>query len=210
MARAADEAARLLLPLPSATVEIGHGREVEVRPLHPDDKPLLLEGFNQLSPRARYLRFLTSTDRLSRTQLAYLSELDFSDHVAWGVFWDRKPAAVGRFIRLAADQKSADVALTVIDQYQGRGIGRMLICLLGLSARARGVDRFVFDVLAENEAMLGLLRSFDASFTSEGPLVEAELHTRTIPQPRVTSGDLMALLDGASQRGARTDPQSSG
>jgi ribosomal protein S18 acetylase RimI-like enzyme len=178
------------------------GSQVQIRPVTPDDKPLLLEGFSRLSSRARYLRFLTPAERLSARQLAYLSEVDHHDHVAWGVLDGDNAAAVGRWVRLDEEPSAADVAVTVLDDYQRRGIGRMLIAVLAVSARARGVGVLHFDVLAENEGMLGLLRSLGAIRTGQNGVVHLVLDVHSVPAPDMVDGDLIGLLEAAHRSAA--------
>lgn len=192
-----------------ATVELGtatailrDGSQVGLRPVTSDDKPLLLSGFSRLSPRARYLRFLAPAERLSAGQLAYLSEIDHHDHVAWGVLDGDDAAAVGRWVRLDDEPWAADVAVTVLDDYQRRGIGRMLLEVLAVSARARGVGVFHFDVLAENDAMLGLLGSLGAVRTGQNGVVHLVLDVSRVRPPDVVDGDLIGLLEAARRSAA--------
>lgn len=178
----------------------GHGFAVDLRPVTPDDKSLLADGFARLSERARYLRFLAPADRLTPSQLAYLSEVDHRDHVAWGALEGENTVGVGRFVRYADDRSAADVALTVLDEYQGRGVGRLLIEVLGVSARARGIARLHFDVLAENGPMLGLLASVGAVAKADSrEIVHLVLEVSRIPAPDV-EGDLVGLLAAAQRQ----------
>ncbi|MDX1449563.1 MAG: GNAT family N-acetyltransferase [Acidimicrobiia bacterium] len=177
-----------------------HGLEIDLRPVTPDDKPLLADGFARLSERARYLRFLAPADRLTPAQLAYLSEVDHHDHVAWGALDGGAAAGVARFVRYQDEPSSADVAITVLDAYQGRGVGRTLLEVLGVSARARGISQFHFDVLSENAAMLGLLSSFGATRTDEGEVVHLVADVARFPAPTIVEGDLVGLLEFASRQ----------
>ena len=59
------------------------GLLVALRPVHPEDKDVLLEGFGRLSEETRYQRFLAPMDRLTERQLRYLTELDQVNHFAW-------------------------------------------------------------------------------------------------------------------------------
>ncbi|MEX1004842.1 MAG: GNAT family N-acetyltransferase [Acidimicrobiia bacterium] len=186
----------------TATANLGDGSQVGLRPVTADDKPLLLDGFARLSTRARYLRFLTPAERLSAGQLAYLSEIDHHDHVAWGVLDGDEAAAVGRWVRLDDEPSAAEVAVTVLDDCQRRGIGRMLLQVLGVSARARGVGVFHFDVLAENEAMLGLLRSLGAVGTGQNGVVHHVLDVSRVAPPDMVDGDLLGLLETARRNAA--------
>ncbi len=180
-----------------ASATLRDGSQVRIRPVTPDDKPLLSEGFSRLSTRARYLRFLAPAERLSAGQLAYLSEVDHHHHVAWGVLDGENAAAVGRWVRLDGEPSAADVAVTVLDEYQRRGIGRLILQVLAVSARARGIGVFHFDVLAENEAMLGLLRSLGAVRTEQNGVVHLVLDVSRVTAPDMVDGDLIGLLETA-------------
>jgi GNAT superfamily N-acetyltransferase len=137
-----------------------------VRPIRPDDKGAIADGFARLSDRSRYQRFLTPISELSETQLRYLTEIDHHDHEALialeGSSGDA--VAVARFIRLA-DRVSAEAAVTVVDDWQGRGLGTALCNLLAERAREEGVRRFVALLLAENRQMLEVLSSLGPSKT---------------------------------------------
>lgn len=179
---------------------LADGARLELRPIGPDDKPLLVEGFRRLSPRARYLRFFAAGDELSRSQLAYLTEIDHRHHVAIGVLDGDSPVAVGRFVRLLRDPRGADVALTVLDDHQGRGIGRLLVETLAAVARIHGLERFHFDVLPENRAMLAVLDRIGAIPRLEDGLVHAVVDLDRIPEPVFLRGDPGALVPTAVLR----------
>ncbi len=169
------------------------GTEFEVRPITPEDKPLLLEGFERLSDRARYLRFMSPTPNLSKAKLAYLAEVDQRTHIAVGVLHDEAPVAVGRVALLPGSHSDADVAVTVVDDWQGIGIGSELVRLLATAARHRGIRRLHFDVLAENGPMLAVLDRFPvAERRDEGPLVHVVLEAASVPEP--ASGTAVADL----------------
>ena len=180
---------------PVAVARTKRGETFSVRPVHPDDKWTLADAFTRLSPETRYNRFLVPSERLSSSQLAYLTELDFHDHVAWGAIDGDNPIAIARFIRLDDDPTAADFAITVFDTHQGRGIGPMLMEILAVSARSRGIRRFHFDVLAENQPMISVLRRYGAEIESQGDLVHAVLDIQTIPAPDIVEGDLGALIE---------------
>lgn len=181
-------------------LSLADGSIFTVRPVTGDDKHLILSGFDQLSERSRYLRFLSPMPSLSRGQLAYLSELDHRHHVAIGILDGDNPVAIGRFVRFDDDPTAADVALTVIDAYQCRGVGRVTIEVLALLARHRDIRWMHFDVLAENTGMLALLDRFDAVRTPSGPVVHAVLDADTVPNPVGMSGDLVGLVEEVAAR----------
>jgi RimJ/RimL family protein N-acetyltransferase len=166
-------------------VTIDDGTVVTLRPVGADDKPLLEEGMARLSENSRRLRFMVPTNQLSRSQLAYLTEVDQEHHIAWGALVDGQPVAVGRLVRLADDPHTAELAVTVVDDFQRRGLGTLMVCLLAEIARGRGIDRFVFEALAENEGILRLLGSLGATWEFGEGVVTGEMEVARIPAPRL-------------------------
>ncbi len=156
------------------------GAQIVVRPIRPEDKPLLVAGMERLSERSRRLRFLSGVDHLSRQQLAYLIEIDGRDHQAWGVLSDDEPVAVGRFIRGAGDD--AEVALTVVDEWQRRGIGKLLLEVLAVGAEKVGIRRFMFVALPENTGIRALLARFGVTGEIEDGLLTAYLDVSSVAE----------------------------
>jgi RimJ/RimL family protein N-acetyltransferase len=152
-------------------VRLADGTELVLRPVVPDDKALFLAAFERLSPLSRYRRFLSPLPNLNPALLAYLTEVDHRLHCAWVAVVEEEagPAAVGaaRAIRLD-DPRTAEMAITVIDDYQRRGIGSLLLAVLVRDALEQGVTRFVGLVLADNIPMRALLRRAGARFHPEG------------------------------------------
>jgi GNAT superfamily N-acetyltransferase len=138
------------------------GTEVVVRPIRPEDKPALRRAFERLSDQSRYQRFLTTVDELGPSELRYLTEVDHHDHEALIAFepgsGEGLGVGVGRFVR-GEDGISAEAAVTVIDDWQGRGLGTALCNLIAERAREEGIGRFTALLLAENQQMLDVLAS---------------------------------------------------
>ena len=178
-------------------VSLADGTVFVVRPVTPEDRDLIQNGFEHLSERSRYLRFFGPMPTLSRRQLAYLSQPDQAHHIAVGLLDEDRPVGIGRWVRFDDDPDSADVAVTVLDSYQGRGAGRILVEVLAAIARHRSVRWMHFDVLAENTSMLALLDRFDAIRTPSGPVVHAVLDADTVPLPAGMSGDILGAVDRA-------------
>jgi RimJ/RimL family protein N-acetyltransferase len=143
--------------------ELRDGTPVRVRPIAPDDKDRLAEGMKRLSPQSRYRRFFSNMETLDPALLRHLTEVDYSDHFAWLAVSRDEPGGpavgVGRYIRLRDRPTAAEVAITVRDDYQGRGLGTLLLDLLGLVALEHGIDEFVAIVQPENSPMRALLHS---------------------------------------------------
>lgn len=168
------------------------GTLVSLRPIGPDDKPLLEQGMARLSPQSRRLRFMAPVDSLSRAQLAYLTEVDHRDHVAWGVLYDDQPVAVARIVRLKNEPDAAELAVTVVDEFQRRGVARFLITVMAELARHLGIERFVFEALPENEALLRLLLGFGARYEMTDGVIAGRVDLNEIPAP-VLEGDPLSL-----------------
>jgi RimJ/RimL family protein N-acetyltransferase len=130
-----------------------------IRPIAPDDKQRLAEGFERLSERSRYRRFLSPHPRLSEGELRYLTEVDHHDHEALVALDPATGEGVGvaRYVRSESDPTAAELAVTVSDDWQGRGVGGRLVAALAERAHKNGIHRFTALMLAENERMLSLL-----------------------------------------------------
>jgi RimJ/RimL family protein N-acetyltransferase len=159
------------------------GTRALIRPIRSDDKDRLVSGFERLSPRSRYMRFHMHIDELSPEQLRYLTEVDGRDHVAWVALNEGDPdqpgMGVARYVRVSDEPDIAEAAITVVDDYQGRGLGTVLLGVLAATARENGVTTFRNYVLAENEAMIGLLDELGAVLVPEGDGV----HRLDLPIP---------------------------
>ena len=134
------------------------GSWVAIRPVRPEDGPLLTDGFARLSARSRRSRFFTGKVRLSEAEVRYLTNIDHYDHEALGaVSRDGRGVGVARYIRDRDESASAEVAVTVVDEWQGRGLGGKLLALLSDRARAAGITRFTAVTAADNTAAKTLI-----------------------------------------------------
>ncbi len=132
------------------------------RPIRPNDAPALQVAFQQLSQNTRYLRFHSGMARLPDSLLRYLTEVDGIHHVALVAFERKVGVAVGRFVRDRALPTTAEVAITVADEAQGRGVGRRVLVELAEEARSRGIETFTASVLSANTRARKLLAGLGA------------------------------------------------
>jgi RimJ/RimL family protein N-acetyltransferase len=141
------------------------GSHVLIRQVHSADAPLLADGFARLSTDSRWMRFLRPKKELSPAELRYFTDLDHHDHEALGALdnGDGRGVGIARFIRHADDPDAADIAVTIADDWQGRGLGSELLARLSDRAREEGIRRFTALVAAEDVAVAGLLRNASAS-----------------------------------------------
>ncbi len=147
------------------TTALRDGTRVLIRPIAADDKELLVRGFEQLSEQSRYRRFLAPVPNLSDAQLKYLTEVDHDAHDALLAVDAGEPSrgyGVARYVRLHQEPEIAEAAVTVIDEYQGKGLGTLLLALLARLAVSRGIRSFRAYVLSENRPMRDLLESLGA------------------------------------------------
>lgn len=157
---------------PAGGVRLADGTAVALRPLGPGDGKMLAAGFDRLSDRSRYRRFLSPVPRLTSSMLDFLTSVDGIDHRAWGALIDEPAGPVGagviRWVRSRTDPAVADMAVTVIDDYQGRGLGALLQDVAIVDAFACGIERFEGIVLDENIASRRMLARGGARLRSEG------------------------------------------
>jgi len=120
-------------PAPEGTLAVlRDGSTVLIRQVRGTDAPLLADGFARLSARSRQMRFLGPKKMLSAAELRYLTEVDHHDHEAIGVLSpaDGRGVGVARYIRDADDPRAAEIAVTIADDWQGRGLGAELLARL--------------------------------------------------------------------------------
>jgi GNAT superfamily N-acetyltransferase len=126
-------------------------------------RPLIEEAMAHLSPETSRRRFFTVRYRLSDQELDALTDFDGFDRFALGasvIGPDGRSEGVGiaRFVRVANAPDTAEVAVLVVDAYQGQGVGKTLLARLAAAAVARGIGHFRGIVLPDNDPMLGLVR----------------------------------------------------
>lgn len=156
------------------------GFRFRVRPIEPSDKDLLQRGFKELSERSQYLRFFKLNNKLSDVQLKYFTEVDGIQHVAWGILDESGeesiPVGIGRFVKFKDEQDVAEVAISIIDSYQRKGLGQILYATLNIVAGQIGLEKFRTYVLSENRFVLNSLKKFGIlNQKNEGPVTIVDL-----------------------------------
>jgi GNAT superfamily N-acetyltransferase len=146
--------------------QLPDGTKLLVRQVRPDDRELLRVGFQHFGPKSRYQRFFTAKSELSESDLRYLTDVDGTDHFAIGaVSFDphggAQPVGIARYVRLKSGGEVAEPAIAVVDEMQGRGVGKLLLHELSDAAYSRGVRRFRCSVLSSNAAMSTVLHELD-------------------------------------------------
>jgi len=145
-------------------VVLRDGSQVQIREVRGSDAPLLADGFARLSARSRQQRFLSPKHSLSAAELRFLTEVDHHDHEAIGALnpADGRGVGIARYIRDPGDPAAAEIAVTIADDWQGRGLGTELLARLSDRARQEGICRFTATVAYGNAAMATLLQNMGA------------------------------------------------
>ncbi len=181
-------------------VELRSGDRILIRPIRPEDKEDLLEGLHRMTPESRYRRFFSPMPELSARELRYLTEVDHRTHEALVAIDPGTDTGIGaaRFIRSTADPTTAEVAVAVLDDWQGRGVATTLLEALTSRGREEGVKRFTASVLAGNAPMLELLRHLgDTTVVDRGAgVVELQMELCDIGVPAGLSHALRAVARG--------------
>jgi acyl-CoA synthetase (NDP forming)/RimJ/RimL family protein N-acetyltransferase len=168
-----------------ADVLLRDGKVAHLRPIRPEDGPALVDFYAQVSAESKYRRFFAPMPTLSEHDLDRFTHVDHHDRVALVLTLADTLIAVGRYDTMPADTTPADttpgdttpvgtgpsgdgdqakrpveaeVAFLVQDAHQGRGIGQLLLEHLAQAARENRVDRFVAEVLPDNQRMLRIFR----------------------------------------------------
>ena len=168
-----------------------------IRPISPDDKQALVDGFERLGAESRYRRFLSPHNRLSQAELRYLTEVDHSDHEALVAIDPNthQGAGIARYVRSRRDPTAAELAIAVVDDWQRMGVGTRLAAALTDRARQEGITTFTALVLANNEPMLNLARQL-------GPVRVTQQQQGTIglaiELPEQGAGHLSRLLQAVA------------
>lgn len=173
-------------------ISLKDGSVAQLKPLAIEDQDLLREGLRHMSEESRRLRFGVGVGNLSDAEILYLTDVDQVNHVAWGAVIDDEPAGIGRYIRLD-DPECAEVAVTVVDEFQRRGLARALLAALAASARANDVNDLCFSVDPRNEGVLRVLQGVETHYDNAEGMIEGRIPIRDFV-PGDIDADLVELL----------------
>ncbi len=157
-------------------VTLGDGTPLHLRPIRVDDGPKLLHLYDKLSDTSLYHRFFVVPQK-DASKADYLARVDYENQFALVAELAREVVAVARYHRDVARPDHAEVAFTVADALQGKGIGSLLFHRLAAIARAHGVAVFDAEVLKDNVGMIRVFEKSGApmSRTAEGDLFHFEI-----------------------------------
>jgi len=136
------------------------GTNVAIRQVQPKDAALLAGGFARLSPESRHSRFLAIKAELNPAELDYFTEVDHHHHEALGALsrLDGRGLGIARYIRDPERPEVAEIAITIVDDWQGRGLGTELLRRLADRAYEEGITHFTALVASDNLAVVRLLK----------------------------------------------------
>jgi RimJ/RimL family protein N-acetyltransferase len=189
---------------PDISIMLDDGTPILLRPITAADRACLIQAWPHLSEQSRYLRFFAPIRDLSDKQLDYLTDLDQRDHVAWGALHpaddELSGIGVGRFIRMKEEPHTAEIAITMIDPYQQRGVGSVLFALMYLRAMEEEVTTLRAFLLPKNQPLTQRLQALGGEVEHENgtSTVNLPVHRDIEELPKTPSGqafrDLLSRL----------------
>ncbi len=184
-----------ILPYPSQYEQVWPlpgGGDYTVRPIHPDDATMLQEFMRSLSPESRYFRFVSSMQELPASLLARFTLIDYDREMALVALWrergvnaDGEPTDLTRIVGVSRyitnpDRASCEFSLVVADEFKGRGLGSRLMLSIMEFAREKGLTEIEGLVLANNPAMLKLMKSLGFTIKAFAEDADFKLVTQTL------------------------------
>ena len=150
---------------------LNDGTAVCLRTITPDDAPLIRDGIARLSAESRYLRFFSPASALPDAVVEKLADVDGHDHIAWGAICSdcpgRPPIGAVHAVRHRHDGPVGEFSVAVLDEFQGRGLARMMTAALLVNCRAEGLGALDVHMLSENAAARRLVKSLGAAWAGE-------------------------------------------
>ncbi len=148
-----------------ADVLLRDGRTAHLRPIRGEDAELMVDFYGRVSDESKYFRFFTPMPTLSDKDVHRFTHVDHRERVALVMLVGGQMIAVGRYDTVHAGE--AEVAFLVEDRHQGRGIAQLLLEHLAQAGRERGIERFVAEVLPDNQKMIRTFRDAGYRVASE-------------------------------------------
>ena len=207
-----DRRTAQVLPLHPTTVptpdvvplRLPGGRVVELRPMRRGERNPLLAVFEGMSSASRARRYLTGMVRLPSAMLEPLTGVDGHRHVAWLASAEGRPVGIARYVLDGAGV--AEVAMEVVDDHHGLGIGTALVDAVTTVAAARGVRRVRASLTPDNEASRRLVTRIGVRLQVVGALLEGVGQLQLLDPPRVDRRAVLALAGGAADQDAGSSP----
>lgn len=151
---------------------LSDGTPVCLRTITPEDENLLREGGAKLSAESRYLRFFSPAPRLPDDVIERLLDVDGHDHIAWGAICtecEGQPAiGAVHAVRYRGGGRAGEYSVAVLDEFQGKGLARMMTAALLLQCLTEGLTMLDVHILSENHAAAKLVKSLGGKWKTEG------------------------------------------
>ncbi len=176
-----------------ADVVLRDGRTCHIRPLTPADADRLVEFHSQLSPETIYFRFFAPYPTLSNRDVERFTDVDHVNRVALAATLSGEIVGVGRYDRV--EPEAAEVAFTVRDDQQGRGLGSILLEHLAIAALENGINQFIGEVLPSNERMIATFE--EAGYHAERETLDGVVRLVLDIAPTLSS---LAVMSGREHR----------
>lgn len=190
---------------PRHDLPLKDGSMLTLSPILKTDREFFEAGIEELSLESRFSRFGQGMSSLSQTELDYLTDVDQRSHVAWGAAIAEEVAGVGRYI-VDGNGEYAEVAVTVLDSMQRRGVGQALFQALTAVARADGIHEFFIEAQADNQAVMSLVRAYEITpLVSEG-VIERRIRISSIPGSEHDDALVAVIADVRRSRAAGAGP----
>ncbi len=183
-------------PVHRATdVVLRDGSTLHVRPVRSDDEQRLLAFLRSLSEQSRVLRFFSPTSDTVLAQMAKReARVDYARRYGLVATKGSEEQIVGHALYAAINDDNAEVAFAVADEYQGRGLGTILLGHLAEVAAAHGIHEFTAFVMHENRQMLGVFR--ESGFPTDVKFDAGEL---TVTFPTSLTAEALERFDRRDQ-----------
>jgi len=143
------------------------------------DRQEIIDGFKKLSAKSVHHRFFGSMKELTTQQLEELLDTDKRNHVAWAAFdiigEDANGVGIGRFKRSETEPKEAELALTVIDEYQNKSVGTSLLGIMYFLASKLDIEIFTGIIMSDNGKLIKRFKELGAIMKRVGSEYEMSL-----------------------------------
>jgi RimJ/RimL family protein N-acetyltransferase len=197
-------------------LQLHDGTPVIVRPLIPDDRPLLAEAYRIVSPEARYNRFWTGGgDVVGDKMLDRVLDQDANRHVTWTVLdpsRDFPPMGGASWWRDPQAMQQAEISAIVLDGDQGRGIGTLLFAVMWITAFRAGIRHLTGYCLTDNRAAANWMRDCggEGEWNGSHLAFRWDLENLDALKENRTAADLARWLADLSQLLLPDDPSTAG
>lgn len=190
---------KIVLPAgrPMFETPLPGGEIITLSPVLKTDREFFERGLESLSVEGRFARFGQGVASLSQKELDYLTDVDQRAHVAWGAALDGEVAGVGRYIVSGAGG-CAELAITVLDEMQNRGVGRALLEALVSVARSDGIEELCFEARGDNVAVRRFLSEVEVGLSMSEGTIERRVRMSDLP-PSKNEVELLAVIDEVRQ-----------